>query len=335
MPYLDWAAIVKFILPSVLYPWAPSPAAQALTPCQNLLFHLPAAFLPVSRFPWTCPSKTSLSPSLPEPRFPEPGLAGAGLDYTHFDRHPGTRTLPRLDAFPAGGEGDAALALSAGGGPTQPRWRAKGWLAACERKRRRPPGPAALLFLGCFLASGSCSSSRAPGARTVRTYPSFATPSWYDPTSVNGHVVLSGQENWRIGLGAHGRCRRSLSPERHRGAGGVFPARDHAHGPVPRRPRAQLSAARLPLQRHRLGLAGAGREDEGEEKSTREKPGDAVAAAAAPTTSSLPFAASQGLWGGLFVFVEKQEKMAHIVLKIFRTNIERRCKRGSHLATQM
>lgn len=47
MPYLDWAAIVKFILPSVLYPWALSPTVQALPPCQNLLFHLPAARSPV------------------------------------------------------------------------------------------------------------------------------------------------------------------------------------------------------------------------------------------------------------------------------------------------
>lgn len=237
MPYLDWAAIAKFMPPSVLYPWALSPALRALPPCQNL--HLPAAFPPGSRCPLTCPSKTSPRPRRHEPQFPEPRLARAGLDYTHFDPHPGTRALPPARCIPG------PLTSSWRGrvaGVHSPADKPRGWLAACQRQIPTLPEHRCSVTPQLLLASGPCSGSHSPGARAAHSPPhSLAKFPWYDPTSLNGHVVLSGQEKWRIGSEAQGRCRRSLSPGR--GGWSLPRPRPQARASAPTAPRRWAEAA--------------------------------------------------------------------------------------------
>lgn len=261
MPYLDWAAIVKFTLPSVLYPWALSPTVQALPPCQNLLFHLPAALLPAPRFP------SKMSPSPPAPGAPvsparaasrRVGLHSFWSTSGHSGPPParcipgrrGGRCGPRTFSWRGGREGGQHS------GAEKPR--AGSQLASVSAARRR----AALFFLCCFLASGPRSGSRSPGARSVRSYPFLARFSWYDPTSLNGHAALSGQGNRGVGSGARGRC----------GPAAVGWSRTGPRAPPPperqRRPPPPAS-----LSGGAAGAWGAGGRTRLRKKSTRQKPG--------------------------------------------------------------
>lgn len=122
-------------------------------------------------------------------------------------------------------------------------------------------------------------------------------------------------------------------------AGGAAPRRWGGPGPAPGLgpatpgAPAQASATRLPLRRRCRGSGGRG-EDKAEEKEHASETGRWGGSGGYAAFRLLPLAAPRGL-AGVFVFVEGRENAAHAVPKIFKADVEPRCKRESHLAAQV